>query len=71
MTPWRPHRDRAAMARIALARYASPGYVSAVALLRIDGGDAYVMVGADAVAEACAGVAEREEMLAELAGEPA
>ena len=70
MTSWRPHRDRAALARIALARYSSP-YPQAVALIRIDGGDAFAMVSVEAVAEACTAVAEREELLADLAGEPA
>ena len=68
---WRLHRDRAALARIAQARYAAPAYAAAVALIRIDGGESYTMVSAHAVSDACAEVAEREEMLATLAGEPA
>ena len=71
MTRWCLHRSRAAIARIARARYASPGYVSAVALLRIDGGDVYTMIPVDAVAEACAEVADHEDWLADVSGEPA
>lgn len=66
---WHPHRDRAALARIAQARYAAPDYAAAVALLRIDGGEAFSMVSAHAVSDACREVAEREDRLAALAGE--
>ena len=71
VTAPRPHRDRAALARIALARYAAPEYVAAIVLIRIDGGDSFVVESSRSIAEACAEVAEREEMLAALAGEPA